>query len=63
MRQEEHHQLELERQQMLDEIAEEAQFYILTSGTLPITNVSEVEQGSFFVSVYDRVFKVSVKEI
>jgi len=59
----ENHQQELERQQMLDEIASEAQFHILMSATLPIQTVSDVENGTFFVSVYNRVFKVTCEEI
>lgn len=59
----EHHQQELERQQMLDELASEARFHILMSATLPITDVSDVQDGSFFVTAYDRVFKVTCEEI
>jgi hypothetical protein len=59
----ENHQQELERQQMLDEIASEAQFHVLMSATLPIQTVSDVENGTFFVSVYNRVFKVTCEEI
>jgi hypothetical protein len=59
----EHHQQELERQQMLDELAEEANFAILMSAVLPIETVSTVINGTFIVEAYKRKFKVSVEEI
>lgn len=64
MRQDEHHQQELERQQMIDELAEEANFHIHTAVTIPVESVSKVENGIFYVSAYNgRAFKITVEEV
>jgi hypothetical protein len=59
----EHHQQQLERQELIDELAEEANFAILMSAVLPIESVTEVINGAFIVEANNRKFKVIVEEI
>lgn len=60
----EHHQQQLNRQQMIDELAEEANFHIHTAATIPIDSVSKVENGIFYVSAYNGcAFKITVEEV
>ena len=58
----ENHQLELERQQLIDNLAEEAHFHLLTSYTLGVHSVSDIVNGSFTVTAHDRTFRVTVEE-
>jgi hypothetical protein len=59
----EHHQQQLERQEMIFELAYELNCAILLSAALPIQTVTEVENGTFVVEAFNRKFQVSAKEI
>lgn len=59
----ENHQPELERQELIDELADEANFHLLMANTLGITSVTPVLNGAFIVSAHGRTFKFSVEEV